>query len=87
MQCPLSGACCMSPKLILWVLGAVGLGIGVFSTFWPERSMGLYEWIMERYNWKVTPIDLPREVRNTRLLGFVLTALSLAIFVIVSLRL
>lgn len=85
MQCPLSGFC-LSPKVIFLALGVLGFGLGVFSTAWPERSMGLYQWIMERYNWKVAPIDLPREVRNTRILGFVLTVLSLAVFVIASLR-
>ena len=76
MQCPLSGFC-LSPKIIFLALGVLGFGLGALSALWPERSMGLYEWIMERYNWKVAPIDRSREVRNTRILGLVLAVLSL----------
>ena len=86
MQCPLSSGCHVSPKLLFLVIGCLSFSLGILSAAWPERSMGLYQWIMERYNWKVVPIDLPREVRNTRILGLVLVALSLATFVIASFR-
>ena len=85
MQCPIMN-CCLSPKFILLAIGILGSGLGIFSALWPERSIGLYQWIMERYNWKVVPIDPVREIRNTRILGFVLAALSLATAVVASLR-
>ena len=81
-QCPFSSiSCCciLSPKVIFLALGVLGLAIGILSAFWPKRSIGLYQWIMERYNWKVTPIDEAREVRNTARLGFLLGVLSAAI--------
>jgi hypothetical protein len=34
---------------------------------------------MERFNWRVAPIDTAREGRNTRILGFFLIVLSAAI--------
>ena len=82
MQCPLSSCCCMSPKIICSVLGGVGFVLGVLSAFAPERSIYFYQWIMKNFNWSVTPIDLPREIRNTRWLGLVLTVLSVAIFAV-----
>ena len=78
MQCPLTSACClMSPKFILFGIGGLGLLLGLYSAAQPKKSMGLYQSIMERFNWKVTPIDEAREIRNTRNLGIALTLLSL----------
>ena len=79
MQCPLS-SCFMSPKFVFLGMGCLGFVLGVLSAVRPERSIGLYQWIMKCFNWSVVPIDLPREVRNTRVLGVALVALSLAIF-------
>ena len=81
MQCPLS-SCCMFPKLVFLGVGCVGFALGIFSTILPKRSISLYQKVMERFNWKVAPIDEMREVRNTRVLGALLSALSLAIFFI-----
>ena len=80
MQCPLSSCCCMSPEFIFLGIGCLGFALGLLSAVRPNRSIELYQWIMERFNWKVAPIDGPREVRNTRILGAILTALSLIIF-------
>lgn len=86
MQCPLSSGCWMSPKTLFLAIAVFNLALGMFSAVWPERSIGLYQWIMERYNWKVVPIDPAREVRNTRVLGLLLAALSLATFFVVARR-
>ena len=59
--------------------GVVALLVGVMSTASPQHSMRLYQWIMARCNWRVEPIDRAREIRNTRLLGALLTLLSLAL--------
>ena len=79
MQCPLVSGCCLLPRIIFLSVGMLGLALGVLSAARPDRSIALYQWIMERINWKVVPIDMPREVRNTRIEGFALMALGLAI--------
>ena len=66
------------------ILGVVAMGFGSFSALKPQRSIALYQWIMERLNWRVTPIDAPRELRTTRLLGVLLAALGLVTFVLFS---
>ena len=86
MQCPLSSGCMFS-KVVFLATGGLGFVLGLLSVIWPARSISLYQWIMERFNWKVAPIDLPREIRNTRALGIVLTALSLVIVFTVFFRL
>ncbi len=85
MQCPLI-RCCMSSKFLFLGVGYLGLVLGVLSAVGPKRSMKLYQWIMERFNWRVVPIDESREVRTTRILGVCLTLLSLAMIGIVFLR-
>ena len=85
MQCPLI-RCCMSSKFLFLGVGYLGLVLGVLSAVGPKRSMKLYQWIMERFNWRVVPIDESREVRTTRILGVGLTLLSLAMIGIVFLR-
>ena len=66
------------------ILGVIALGLGLFSALKPQRSIALYQWIMERFNWRVTPIDAPRELRTTRLLGVLLVVLGLATVVLFS---
>ena len=61
------------------LIGIVGLLFGIFSSFWPRRSIALYEGVMAKINWRVSPIDEAREVRNTRALGILLILLSLAL--------
>ncbi len=51
-------------------------GFGVFSAAMPERSIALYQRLMARFNWRVSPIDERRELRTTRVLGLLLMLLS-----------
>jgi uncharacterized membrane protein HdeD (DUF308 family) len=76
----------MAPQTLFSMIGILGIVMGVFSAFWPQRSIRLYQRIMELFNWKVTPIDEARELRNTRFLGAALIILGIAILAIVFLR-
>ena len=73
-----------SPEALLqWMgrgfalLAALTFLFGLFSTLRPQRSIALYQWIMARCNWRVTPIDVRRELRTTSLLGLCLVVLGL----------
>ncbi len=61
-------------------LGLATLLFGAFSVWAPQRSIALYQWIMARLNWRVSPIDERRELRNTKWLGMLLVLLSLVIW-------
>ena len=63
------------------VVGSAGLAFGLFSAFWPIRSIAFYERLMARLNWQVRPIDEAREIRNTRMLGWLLIGMNLALLV------
>ena len=62
-----------------WGLALVGIAaliLGGLSAAAPGRSIALYQGIMRWFNWRVSPIDEARELRNTRLLGAALIVLS-----------
>jgi hypothetical protein len=86
MQCPLGSCCFMAVKLVFLGIGCLGIVVGVLSVVWPKKSIGLYQWMMERFNWKVAPINEAHEVRNTRILGTILAVLSLTIFFMIFYR-
>ena len=60
----------------LGLIGCATLLLGALSAWAPKRSIALYQWIMARCNWRVSPIDEVHEVRTTRLLGALLVVLS-----------
>ena len=72
--------------LVVFCLRAVAvatLAFGAWSAAKPARSIALYQAIMRRFNWRVEPIDRPRELLTTRWLGVVLACCSvLSVFLL-----
>ena len=70
-------------SVIAWVvaglkgIAAVTFLFGVWSALRPDRSIALYQAIMRMFNWRVEPIDRPRELLTTRWLGALLVVCSL----------
>jgi len=64
---------------IACLIAGVSLPFGVFTALWPKGSIALYEWLMARINWRVSPIDEAREVRTTRFFGALLILLNLMV--------
>ncbi len=67
-------------SLSLKGLAAITLLFGIWSALSPGRSIALYQAIMRFFNWRVEPINRPRELRTTRWLGIGLTCCSLLSF-------
>lgn len=65
-------------RLFMSLIGVTTLFFGVWSALAPRRSIELYQRIMARLNWRVSPINASREIQTTRFFGGVLVALSLA---------
>ena len=60
---------------------ALGIfGFGAFSAAAPQRSIAFYQRLMAWLNWRVSPIDEPRELRTTRVLGVLLILLSAVVW-------
>lgn len=73
----------MPEPMIGWMLvglrgiAAVTLLFGAWSAVNPGQSIALYQAIMRVCNWRVEPIDRPRELLTTRWLGAALACCSL----------
>lgn len=66
----------MSPILILFSL--IGLGIGIFMIINPALAIEIQRRFYAEINWKIEPISLSKEIRNTRAMGWFLIMLSVA---------
>lgn len=64
---------------LLILISVSGIALGILSAFSPVRSIKLYQWIMRCFNWRVDPLDWRKELRNTRVLGALMTLLSVVI--------
>lgn len=67
----------MLPTLILFSL--IGLGIGVIMIINPVFAIEMQRRFYEKINWKIEPISKSLEIRNTRLMGYSLVVLLVAL--------
>lgn len=73
-------------RVMAWILvglkgaAAVTLLFGAWTAMSPGQSIALYQAIMRLCNWRVEPIDRPRELITTRWLGAALACGSLLSF-------
>ena len=74
----------MPPEPVVgWIIvglkgvAASTLLFGGWSAARPAQSIALYQAIMRCFNWRVEPIDRPRELLTTRVLGIALAGCSL----------
>ena len=73
------------PISILVYFLAVTAGLVMF--FKPGAVIEFQRKFYENINWRIEPISMPREVRNTKLMGlFLILAAPLAIICILNLR-
>ena len=74
--------------VIRWVVAslkgvaAMTLLFGAWSAMKPVQSIALYQAIMRACNWRVEPIDRPRELLTTRWLGAALAGCSVVSLVL-----
>ncbi len=65
----------MLPLLILFSL--IGLAVGAFMVINPALSIEIQRRFYCLINWKIEPISLSKEIRNTRAMGWFLIILSI----------
>jgi hypothetical protein len=67
----------MKNMILSIFLPVVGVVIGFILTRAPGLCIELQKRAYALINWRVEPISMERELNNTRLMGFVLTSLSM----------
>ena len=65
---------------------AVGITIGLFVFFKPELTIEIQRKFYERINWRIEPITMQKEIRNTRIMGVFLIAVAIAMIICYYLR-
>ncbi len=72
---------------VLFILfSLLSLGIGIFLVRKPDAAIEIQRRFYARINWKIEPISMTKEIRNTRLMGIFLIILSLTILFVFFIR-
>lgn len=75
----------MMAEMILFMVVALScLGFGTFVFLRPLRMIELQKKFYEKINWRIEPISLPKEIRNTKIMGcFLIIFVVLAVLITV----
>jgi len=73
----------MITTLLLLALFIIDLLIGLFFLFRPAELIEIQRRFYARINWKIEPISMSKEIRNTRLMGAFIIILALVALVFV----
>ena len=67
--------------LILILVFSINIFLGIFLFSKPEKAIKIQESFYEKINWKIEPVSMQKEVRNTRIMGMSLIAVALSMIV------
>ncbi|MBU3959080.1 MAG: hypothetical protein KKH29_05865 [Candidatus Omnitrophica bacterium] len=59
------------------LIAIVSIIIGLLLLLNPALAIKIQKKFYERINWRIEPISMPKEIRNTRIMGLLLTLTSL----------
>lgn len=62
---------------IVYLVSLIGIMLGVIVYKNPAWVIEIQRKFYEKINWRIVPISLERELRNTRRMGFMLIAIGL----------
>lgn len=63
---------------ILTLFSLLGLGMGFLLVKKPALAIEIQRRFYEKINWKLEPISVQKEIRNTRIMGIFLIIVSVA---------
>lgn len=63
-------------SLISILISVIGLIIGLFIFFKPELTIEIQRKFYERINWRIEPISMQKEIRNTKIMGIFLVVVA-----------
>jgi hypothetical protein len=59
------------------LISGVGIAIGAYLLLNPSSAICLQVRFYEKINWRIEPISMKREIRNTRIMGLFLIIICL----------
>jgi len=68
------------PK-ILMLLSFIAIIIGFVLFLNPAFAIEIQRRFYEKINWRIEPISMPKEIRNTKIMGLFLTVVALSTLV------
>jgi hypothetical protein len=68
----------INTSLILTLISVTGIIIGLFVFFKPGLTIEIQRKFYEKLNWRIEPVSMPKEIRNTKIMGLFLVAVSIA---------
>lgn len=71
----------MMVLLVQIVIALIGAMIGLSLYLWPVQVIEIQKKFYENINWRIEPISMSKEIRNTKLMGLFL--ISCAIFIVI----
>ena len=66
---------------ILVLLSTLGLFIGLFFFLRPNLSIEIQRRFYEKINWRIEPVSMQKEIRNTKIMGLFLIAILLLMII------
>ena len=67
--------------LIKTLTAILALLNGLICSLNPRLAIKIQQKFYERINWKIEPINLAKELRNTRIMGLISLALAIALII------
>lgn len=68
--------------VIVLALFLIGISIGIFLITRPKSAIRIQQKLYAKINWKIEPISMSKEIRNTKIMGFILIVLLIFILLI-----
>jgi len=62
------------------IISVVSLGVGSFIYLKPRWTIDLQKNFYEKINWRIEPISLVKEIRNTKIMGLFLIIFVILLF-------
>ncbi len=69
-------------KIIQILLLMLSAGVGLFIFFKPALTIEIQKRFYALINWRIEPISMPKELRNTKIMGIFLVVF--AVFILLS---
>jgi hypothetical protein len=56
-------------QVLIILIAAVSSCLGFFLIYAPAKAIDIQKKFYAMINWRIEPIDIPKEIRNTRIMG------------------